>query len=86
MLSFYVKFEQTDGRTDRMTTVKQYAPDLSMRGHKKQLKNNVKKCFLNYHIALLCYCQRMLNCYSHFFQSPTVIVPYNFLKNKMKIT
>ena len=25
---------QTDGRTDRLTTVKQYAPDLSMWGHK----------------------------------------------------
>ena len=44
MLSFYVKFEQRDGRTDGRTngqtggrtTVKQYALDLSMRGHKKQ--------------------------------------------------
>ena len=33
MLSFHVKFVQTDGRT----TVKQYAPDLSIRGHKKKL-------------------------------------------------
>ena len=32
MLSFHVKFVQTD----RRTTVKQYAPDLSMRGHKNQ--------------------------------------------------
>ena len=32
MLSFYGKFVQTD--TDGRTTVKQYAPDLSMRGHK----------------------------------------------------
>ena len=30
MLSFHVKFVQTD----RRTTVQQYAPDLSMRGHK----------------------------------------------------
>ena len=42
MLSFHVKFVQTDRetdgwtdiRTDRHTTVKQYAPDLSMQGHK----------------------------------------------------
>ena len=32
MLSFHVKFVQTDGRT----TVKQYAPDLSIWGHKKE--------------------------------------------------
>ena len=31
MLSFHVKFVQTD----RWTTVKQYAPNLSIRGHKK---------------------------------------------------
>ena len=31
MLSFHVKFVQTDGRA----MVKQYAPDLSIRGHKK---------------------------------------------------
>ena len=31
MLSFHVKFVQTDGRT----TVKQYALDLSVRGHNK---------------------------------------------------
>ena len=31
MLSFHVKFVQTD----RQTTVKQYAPDLLMPGHKK---------------------------------------------------
>ena len=46
MLSFHVKFVQTnrrtdgrkdrqlDGQTDRWTTVKQYAPNLSMQGHK----------------------------------------------------
>ena len=42
MLSFHVKFVQTDrridgqtnGRTDRRTTVKPYAPDLSIRGIK----------------------------------------------------
>ena len=37
MLSFHVKFVQTDRQTDtqthRRTTVKQYAPDLSIRGH-----------------------------------------------------
>ena len=39
MLSFHVKFVQTDrwadGQMDRLTMVKQYAPDLSIRGHKK---------------------------------------------------
>ena len=35
MLSFYVNFVQTDRRTDKLTTVKQYAPDLSKWGHKK---------------------------------------------------
>ena len=34
MLSFQVKFVQTDRQTDRQTTVKQYAPDLSIQGHK----------------------------------------------------
>ena len=60
MLSFHVKFVQTDrqtdrrtvrrpdGRTDRRTTVKQYAPYLSIRGHKKtpnkcKKKRKVKK-------------------------------------------
>ena len=38
MLSFHVKFLQTD----RWTTVKQYAPDLSIRGHKK-LQEVLKK-------------------------------------------
>ena len=33
MLSFHVKFVQTD----RWTTVKQYTPHLSMRGHKYHL-------------------------------------------------
>ena len=42
MLSFHFKYVQTDrdrhtyGRTDRRTTVKQYAPDLSMWGHDKK--------------------------------------------------
>ena len=39
MLSFHVKFVQTDrrtdGRTDRRTTVKQYAPDLRYGGIKR---------------------------------------------------
>ena len=38
MLSFHVKFVQTDrrtdGQTDGQTTVKQYAPDLSIWVHK----------------------------------------------------
>ena len=34
MLSFHVKFVQTDRWTDRQTMVKQYTPDLSIRGHK----------------------------------------------------
>ena len=53
MLSFHVKFVQTDRRTDkrtdRQTTVKQYAPpppDLSIRGHKNEnvdmIKSNLK--------------------------------------------
>ena len=45
MLSFHVKFVQTDrwmdgqtdGQTDRRTTVKQYAPELSIQGHKNGL-------------------------------------------------
>ena len=37
MLSFHVKFVLTDKRTDRRTTVKQYAPNLSIRGHKKNV-------------------------------------------------
>ena len=40
MLSFHVKFVQrdrwTDGQMARQTTVKQYAPDLSIPGHKKE--------------------------------------------------
>ena len=42
MLSFHVKFVQT-GRTDRQTTVKQYAPDLSIQGAKKKKKKIVGK-------------------------------------------
>ena len=42
MLSFHVKFVQTDRQTDRLTdrqtTVKQYTPGLSMCGHKNYLK------------------------------------------------
>ena len=34
MLSLHVKFVQTDRRTEGRTTVKQYAPDLSIWGHK----------------------------------------------------
>ena len=38
MLSFHVKFvqadRQTDGQMDRRTTEEQYAPDLSIQGHK----------------------------------------------------
>ena len=37
MLSSQIKFSadrQIDKQTDRWTPVKQYAPDLSMRGHK----------------------------------------------------
>ena len=32
MLSFHVKFVQRDRWTDRRTTVKQFAPDLSIQG------------------------------------------------------
>ena len=41
MLSFHVKFVQTDRRTDRRTTVKQYAtPPIFRYGDIKVLKNN----------------------------------------------
>ena len=42
MLSFHVKFVQTDRRTDRWTTVKQYAPDLLIRGHKNEYDFKIK--------------------------------------------
>ena len=42
MLSFHVKFVQAD----RQTTVKQYAPDLSMRGHKKSGRKSYERCSL----------------------------------------
>ena len=51
MLSFQVKFVQTDRRTDRWmdrrTSVKQHAPDLSMWTYKirfKSLLDHKKKC------------------------------------------
>ena len=56
MLSFHVKFVQTD----RRTTVKQYAPDLSMWGH----KNCLQKKYVIYprkHLATLaCTTQTLL--------------------------
>ena len=49
MLIFRVKVMQTDRRTDRQTTVKQYVPDLSIQGHKKKLVTCIfsffTKCF-----------------------------------------
>ena len=41
MLTFHVKLVQTDGQTERWTIVKQYAPDLSMRGIKREICQNV---------------------------------------------
>ena len=45
MLSFHVKSVQTDGqtdgRTDGRTTVKQYALDLSIRGHKNMFRAKI---------------------------------------------
>ena len=41
MLSFHIKFVQTDGQMDRQTMVKQYAPDLSIRGHKNVEKGKI---------------------------------------------
>ena len=38
MLSFRVKFMQTD----KQTTVKQYAPNLSIQGHKNELDSKVE--------------------------------------------
>ena len=44
MLSFHIKFVQidrlTDRQTDRRTMVKQYAPDLSIQGHKNSNFSN----------------------------------------------
>ena len=53
MLSFHVKFVQTDRqmddkRTDRRTPIKQFAPDLSIWGHKSLYKvvflKSIHKC------------------------------------------
>ena len=41
MLSFYVKFVLTDRRMDRRIPVKQYAPDLSMQGHKNPSRSSI---------------------------------------------
>ena len=41
MLSFHVKFVQTD----RRTTVKQYAPNLLMRGHKNVIRLTLNDTF-----------------------------------------
>ena len=51
MLSFHVKFVQIDRRTDRRTTVKQYAPDLSMWGHKNFRLANLKASASNSHLT-----------------------------------
>ena len=40
MLSFHVKFVQTDGRTDRRTMVKQYVPRSFDTGQLKKNKKN----------------------------------------------
>ena len=40
-LSFQQTDRRTDRQTDRWTPVKQYAPNLSMRGHKKIDTNNI---------------------------------------------
>ena len=37
MLSIRVKFVQTDRQMDKWTMANQYAPDLSMRGHKNSI-------------------------------------------------
>ena len=39
MLSFHVKFVQTDRWMDRQTTIKQYSPMFRCRGIKKKKKN-----------------------------------------------
>ena len=39
MLGFHVKF-RTEGQTERRTPVKEYAPDLSIREHKKYGERN----------------------------------------------
>ena len=48
MLSFHVKFVQTDRRTDGRTTVK-YSPNLLMRGHKKL---EVIQCMYQYNVQM----------------------------------
>ena len=47
--------EQTDIWTDRRTTVKQYAPDLSIRRHKKPWgkKNHIQKKKINVLVFLI---------------------------------
>ena len=47
MFSLHIKFVQTDRQTDRQTTVKQYAPDLSIRGHKNV---SILKLYCNIHV------------------------------------
>ena len=59
MFSFHVKFVQTDGQTDgwmdRWTMVKQYAPDLSIRGH-KNMDNKVQPFPLYIKLGDTCTC------------------------------
>ena len=57
MLSFHVKFVQTD----RRTTVKHHAPDLLIRGHKKDSKLEPKVKHLP-HIILIWTCPQSLPC------------------------
>ena len=58
---FMLKKRQTDGRTDRRTTVKQYAPDLSIQGHKNI---TAKRGDIQMKKSLLCKCHHFLNCSS----------------------
>ena len=52
MLSFHIKFAQTDGRTDRRTMVKQYAPDISIQGHKKKEMTSTHIIVIQEHLEL----------------------------------
>ena len=61
MLSFHVTFvqPQTERRTDRRTTVKQYAPNLSIWGH----KNIYAKLFIKIIESLNCFMSETSLCF-----------------------
>ena len=80
MLSFHVKFVQTekrsDGQTERRTLVKQYAPDFSIRGHKMSLSRTYSyvKVFsrARSHCSLFPYNSTSIRCYLYLENYPYV--------------